>query len=93
MSILDEPRFVSHESFRREPPAGADPKSIEAQIKAFFSKGGAVQVIPDGVTATKIVGIKELSAIKAAQILGGQRGSKARAAKYQAQKSKIRFEE
>jgi hypothetical protein len=43
---------------------------IEKQMAAFLKSGGVVQTIPDGVSTTKIMGIKEASAKKAEQMLG-----------------------
>lgn len=54
------------------------PESVEQQIARFLSGGGKPQIIPNGVSAEKIVGIKEASDIKAQRVLGGKKGSQAK---------------
>jgi len=44
---------------------------VRKQIDAFFAKGGSAQVIPVGVSADQIVGLREASARHAKQALGG----------------------
>ncbi len=54
------------------------PESVEQQVARFLAAGGKPQIIPNGVSAEKVVGIKEASDIKAQRILGGKKGSQAK---------------